>query len=142
MLFLIGLLSKGRAFSSLKDPRASGPVMLAIDRSLYGTFNLTGRVMTFREFLDACKAATRSEAQFIWIPQDFLHQHGLETDFTLKLFAGNFPLWRPVGAMPGLWQVSSEKAFPRGMADANLSGDRARLSRLLSLAGPDPRLGR
>jgi len=89
-------------------------LVFAIDRTLYGTFNLTGRAGTFREFLDACKAATRSEAQFVWIPQDFLHQHGLETDFTLRLFAGNFPLWRPVGAMPGLWQVSSEKAFRAG----------------------------
>jgi 2'-hydroxyisoflavone reductase len=89
-------------------------LVFAIDRTLYGTFNLTGRAMTFREFLDACKAATRSEAQFVWIPQDFLHQHGLETDFALKLFAGNFPLWRPIGAMPGLWQVSSEKAYRAG----------------------------
>jgi len=32
----------------------------------------------------------------------------------LRLFAGNFPLWRPVGAMPGLWQASSEKAFRAG----------------------------
>jgi 2'-hydroxyisoflavone reductase len=94
-------------------------LMLAIDRSLYGTFNLTGRAMTFREFLDACKAATRSEATFIWIPQGFLHQHGLETDFSLKLFAGNFPLWRPAGAMPGLWQVSSEKAFRAGWQTRN-----------------------
>ena len=89
-------------------------LLFAIDRSLYGTFNLTGRAMSFREFLDACKAATRSEAQFIWIPQDFLRQHGLETDFAMKLFAGNFPLWRPAGAMPGLWQVSSEKAYRAG----------------------------
>jgi 2'-hydroxyisoflavone reductase len=89
-------------------------LVFAIDRTLMRTFNLTGRAMTFREFLDACKAATRSEAQFVWMPQDFLHQHGLETDFALKLFAGNFPLWRPVGAMPGLWQVSSEKAYRAG----------------------------
>jgi len=86
----------------------------AIDRSLYGTFNLTGRAMTFREFLDACKAATWSDAEFVWIPQDFLHQHQLETDFALCLFAGNFPFWRPAGAKPGLYQVSSEKAFRAG----------------------------
>ncbi len=89
-------------------------LMLAIDRSLYGTFNLAGRPMSFREFLDACKAATRSDAQFVWIPQDFLHEHGLETDFALGTFAGNFPFWRPVGAHRGLYQVSSEKAFRAG----------------------------
>jgi len=89
-------------------------LMLAIERSLYGTFNLTGRPMSFREFLEACKTTTRSDAQFVWIPQDFLHQHGLETDFALGVFAGNFPFWRPAGAMPGLWQISSEKAFRAG----------------------------
>lgn len=89
-------------------------LMLAIDRSLYGTFNLTGRPMTFREFLDACNAATRSDVQFVWIPQDFLQQHGLETDSSLGLFAGNFPHWRPKGTEPGLYQVSSEKAFRAG----------------------------
>lgn len=89
-------------------------LMLAIDRPLYGTFNLTGRPMSFREFLNACNSATKSDAQFIWIPQDFLRQHGLETDLTLGLFAGNFPHWRPVGAKPGLYQISSGKAFRAG----------------------------
>ena len=89
-------------------------LLLAIDRSLQGTFNLTGRPMSFREFLDACNVVTRSDAQFVWIPQDFLHQHGLETDYALGLFAGNFPFWRPPGPKPGLWQVSSEKAFRAG----------------------------
>jgi len=89
-------------------------LMLAIDRSLYGTFNLTGRPMSFREFLDACNSATRSDAQFVWIPQDFIHEHGLATDFALGLFAGNFPFWRPAGTNPGLYQVSSEKAFRAG----------------------------
>lgn len=86
----------------------------AIEHSLYGTFNLTGRAMTFRQFLDACNAATDSAARFEWIPQDFLRNHGLETDDRLKTFAGNFPLWRPAGSQPGLFQISSEKAFNAG----------------------------
>jgi len=89
-------------------------LMLAIDRTLYGTFNLTGKPMKFLEFLDACNTRMRSDAKFVWIPQDFLHQHGLETDFTLGLFAGNFPFWRPAGAKPGLYQISSDKAFRAG----------------------------
>jgi hypothetical protein len=44
--------------------------------------------MKFREFLDACKFATRSDATFVWIPQQFLHDHGLETDVALKTFSG------------------------------------------------------
>jgi len=89
-------------------------LVLAIDRSFYGTFNLTGRAMTFGEFLNACKAVTRSDAEWVWVPQDFLHEHQLETDFALNLFAGNFPFWRPTGAHPGLYQVSSEKALRTG----------------------------
>jgi 2'-hydroxyisoflavone reductase len=87
---------------------------MAIDRSLYGTFNLTGKEMNFREFLDKCKAATSSDAEFVWIPQDFLRQHGLLTDAELNTFAGNFPHWRPDPALRGLYQVSSAKAFAAG----------------------------
>ena len=89
-------------------------LMLAVDRSNYGTFNLTGRAMNFREFLDKCKAAVRSSAEFTWIPQDFLKQHQLDTDSALGIFAGNFPLWRPKDASPGLFQISSEKAYRAG----------------------------
>ena len=89
-------------------------LVLAIERPLHGTYNLTGRSIRFREFLDACKLAMRSDAQLVWIPQDFLHAHGLDPDATLHTFAGNFPHWRPPGAHPGLYRVSSEKAFRAG----------------------------
>jgi len=89
-------------------------LVLAIDRPLYGTFNLTGRPMSFREFLDACKEVTRSTADFVWIPQDFLRDQGLETDDALGLSPGYFPFWRPAGAAPGLYQISSEKAYRAG----------------------------
>jgi 2'-hydroxyisoflavone reductase len=87
---------------------------LAINRSLFGTFNLTGNPMSFRDFLAACNQVTQSDAEFIWIPQDFLERHDLQTDFKLGLYAGNFPHWRPPGAKPGLYQISSEKAFRAG----------------------------
>jgi 2'-hydroxyisoflavone reductase len=89
-------------------------IALAIDRPLHGTFNLSGRPMRFRQFLDACTAAMRSDARFEWIPQEFLHQHGLETSDALGIFGGNFPMWRPAGAKPGLYRMSSEKAFRAG----------------------------
>jgi hypothetical protein len=62
----------------------------------------------------ACNAATRSDAQFVWIPQGFLHQHQLEVDTALNTFAGNFPFWRPDPALRGLYQISSAKAFGAG----------------------------
>jgi 2'-hydroxyisoflavone reductase len=87
---------------------------VTIARSLYGTFNLTGKSMSFREFLKACQSATRSDATFVWIPQQFLREHGLESDVMLHTFAGNFPFWRPDPANQGLYRVSSEKAFKAG----------------------------
>ena len=87
---------------------------MAIERSLYGTYNLTGKSMSFREFVDACRSATHSDVTFVWIPQQFLHEHGLEPDVVLHTFAGNFPLWRPDPSNQGLFRVSSEKAFKAG----------------------------
>jgi 2'-hydroxyisoflavone reductase len=89
-------------------------LMLAVDRALYGTFNLASAPNSFRYFLDACNKALRSDAKFEWIPQAFLQAHGLETDFALKTSAGNFPHWRPAASQPGLYQISSAKAFRAG----------------------------
>jgi 2'-hydroxyisoflavone reductase len=87
---------------------------LAINRALYGVFNTTGKTISFQEFLDACKQATHSRATFTWIPQPFLHEHGLESDAVLHTFVGNFPLWLPDPKDQGLYRVSSEKAFAAG----------------------------
>lgn len=89
-------------------------LMLAVDRSIYGTFNLTGQSMTFREFLDKSKTATDSDVEFVWIPKDFLDQHHLDPDPLLHTFAGNFPFWRPAGLQPGIYEVNSAKAFRAG----------------------------
>jgi 2'-hydroxyisoflavone reductase len=89
-------------------------LVLAIERSLYGTFNLTGKAMSFREFLETCKTATHSNAKFTWIPQQFLHEHGLESDNALHTFAGNFPFWLPEPQYRSFYRVSSEKAFRAG----------------------------
>lgn len=87
---------------------------LAVNRSLYGTYNLTGNSISMREFLEACKLATRSDANFVWIPAQFLHEHGLDSDAVLHTFAGYFPFWRPDPSNQGLYRVSSQKAFQAG----------------------------
>lgn len=87
---------------------------LAIAQPLYGTFNTTGNSFGFRDFLEACNKATKSQATFTWIPQDFLHEHGLEPDAVLHTFVGNFPLWEPDPKYQGLYRVSSAKAFAAG----------------------------
>ena len=87
---------------------------LAIAQPLHGTFNLTGKSISFRDFLEAARSATHSDATFVWIPQLFLHEHGLEPDTVLHTFAGNFPFWRPDPSNQGLYRVSSEKAYRAG----------------------------
>lgn len=99
-------------FVDVKD--VAGFLAMAINRTIYGTFNLAGRPMSFREFLDKCSAATGSRAQFVWVPQQFLHEHGLESNDVLHTFIGNFPYWEPDREYQGLYRISSEKAFRAG----------------------------
>lgn len=89
-------------------------LVMAIDSGLYGTFNLTGKTMSFRDFLEACKNAARSDSTLVWIPKEFLDEHGLEPDAALHTFAGNFPFWLPDPSHQGLYRVSSDKAFRAG----------------------------
>ena len=89
-------------------------LVMAIDRSLLGTFNLSGRMLVFREFLDACKNAVRSDWKLTWIPQQFLADQGLVSDRLLHTYAGNFPYWHPEPETQGFYRVSSEKAYRAG----------------------------
>jgi 2'-hydroxyisoflavone reductase len=86
-------------------------LVLAIDRALPGAYNLTGAPMTFREFLGRCVSATRSAAEFVWIPRAFLHDHGLDPD---PSYLGKFPFWHPEPERRGFFQISSAKAFAAG----------------------------
>jgi nucleoside-diphosphate-sugar epimerase len=93
-------------------------LVLAIERPSYGTFNLTGAPMTFREFVDRCRLATRSSSEFVWIPRDFLHDRGLDpapfNSPTIPSYLGRFPFWHPEPERVGFFQISSRKAFDAG----------------------------
>jgi 2'-hydroxyisoflavone reductase len=86
-------------------------LVLAIDRPLFGTFNLTGVPMTFQELVARCVAVTRSSAEFVWIPQEFLHTQGLDPS---PSYLGKFPFWHPEPERRGFFQISSRKAFDAG----------------------------
>ncbi|HWC75011.1 MAG TPA: NAD-dependent epimerase/dehydratase family protein [Gemmatimonadales bacterium] len=88
-------------------------LVLAIDRSLYGTFNVAGDAMTLRQFLDRCKVATDSTAEFVWVPQEFLHQQGLDPDRAI-FPSDKFPFWHPEPARRGFYQISNSKAVNAG----------------------------
>ena len=93
-------------------------LVLAIEHSLLGPFNLTGAPMTFREFVDRCNRATGSRAEFVWIPRDYLHDRGLDPapfdDPTIPSYLGKFPFWHPEAERRGFFQISSRKAFDAG----------------------------
>jgi 2'-hydroxyisoflavone reductase len=99
-------------FVDVKD--VGGFLLLAIHKRLMGAFNLTGRSISFGTFLDRCKAATASNAEFVWVPRAFLSKEGLKTDEELGLYTGNFPLWRPDANVRNLFRISSEKAYQAG----------------------------
>ncbi len=68
-------------------------LIMAIDRSIYGTFNLGGRRMPFRSFLDDLKSATHSNADLVWLPESFLEEQGVFLQ-TLSNWLLNFPYCR------------------------------------------------
>ena len=75
-------------------------LILAIDRWLYGTFNLTGDAVTFRTFLNRCQAAVRSRGELSWVPAEFLHAEGLDPDPAVYP-PDKFPFWHPQPALRG-----------------------------------------
>ncbi len=91
-------------------------LVMSLDRSVYGTFNLAGRWMPFRSFLEGCKAATHSDAELVWIPEAFLKKQGLFPQSASNWLL-NFPYCRPretnvVAGVNG--PISSQKAFDQG----------------------------
>jgi len=95
-------------------------LVTAIERSIYGTFNLTGTPMTFKEYVARCAEAMRSASrtEFVWIPREFLHAHGLDpapwNDPKHPHYLGLFPGWHPEPERAGVAQISSRKAFDTG----------------------------
>jgi 2'-hydroxyisoflavone reductase len=85
----------------------------AIDRSLYGTFNLLSEPIPFRDFLSRCKAAVRSTAEFVWIPEEFLRANGLRPDPEIYP-PDKFPFWHPEPGRRGFYQMSNRRAVDAG----------------------------
>jgi nucleoside-diphosphate-sugar epimerase len=81
--------------------------LTAISTQLAGTYNVTAPLQreTFGQLLQACAEVTRSEAEFIWIPDAELLDAGVRQWSQL-------PLWR---IFPGVWQVDSTLAQSVGL---------------------------
>jgi 2'-hydroxyisoflavone reductase len=116
-------------------------LVLAIERSVHGTFNLTGAPMTFRQFVEHCNQATRSSAEFVWIPRDFLHARGLDpapfNNPKVPAYLGVFPFWHPEPERIGFFQISSRKAFDAGWTQRPFAETAADYLWSLDSQGPD-----
>ena len=88
-------------------------LILAVACGLYGTFNLTGRPMAFRDFLAGCKSANHSDTELVWIPEDFLQEQGLGPQ-DVSNWLRNFPYWRANPSHAGFARISSQRAYDAG----------------------------
>lgn len=91
-------------------------LLMAIARSIYGTFNLFGQPMPFHVFLEGLRSATHSNAELVWIPETFLQEQGVYPQF-LSPWLLNFPYCRPDnGPLDSTPQtlISNAKAFDAG----------------------------
>jgi 2'-hydroxyisoflavone reductase len=82
-------------------------ILDAVTLSVYGTYNLAAPMGhgTFSQFLAICRDATRSNAELVWVDDDFLTSRGV-TMWT------ELPLWR---TYVGTWSVDAEQARRVGL---------------------------
>ena len=95
-------------FIDVKD--VGGFTIDCAEREAYGIFNTTGPLpttMTFRDFLDSCKAHTKSNAEIVWVDEAFLREQRVRS-------FDDLPLWVPLYEDPGFMQISNEKATRQG----------------------------
>lgn len=87
-------------------------IIRMVEEQKTGTFNATGpeAEVTMEQFLDECKAAIGSDAEFIWIDENFLLGHKVEG-------WSDMPLWIPDREkMSGFLKVDIHKALQAGLA--------------------------
>ncbi len=79
-----------------------------LDNRARGVYNATGpaTLLTFGETLEACREATRADAEFVWVAPQLLLDHGVAPWTEL-------PLW--VAGDDALNQVSIERALAQGL---------------------------
>lgn len=75
-----------------------------------GVYNVSGPQdeLTMADLLDACKAASNSDAEFVWVDDQFLVEQEV-TPFR------ELPLWLPEAEYPGFFEVDCRKAFAAGL---------------------------
>lgn len=90
-------------------------VVSATEQRLAGPYNVTGpnQPLTFGEMLTACRNVTGSGAEFTWVDESFLLEHGVEP------FA-DMPVWLPADSA-GVLAVNTGKAQAAGLRSRPLA---------------------
>jgi 2'-hydroxyisoflavone reductase len=114
-------IARGGRVLAPGDPEREMQVIDARDIAAFGLSQIaaggTGRYLTsgvvgnatFGSWLTDCVAVTRSNAELVWVGDDFLLEHGVEPWTEL-------PLWTPDRSeFAGLWLPSSAKAAAAGL---------------------------
>ena len=86
-------------------------IMHTVEQRIFGVFNAVGPVdlLTMRQVLGLIAETTGSDAQFTWVPADFLKAHKVAPWMGM-------PLWvPPVGDYAGFAAVSRQKAIDNGL---------------------------
>ncbi|MEF2277077.1 NAD-dependent epimerase/dehydratase family protein [Deinococcus sp. YIM 134068] len=79
-----------------------------LEEDVPGVFNLAGPRLTWREFVDAAREATGSNARPAWVDVDTLEAHGIGWR--------ELPAWVPAnGEQGGLMDVANERARAAGL---------------------------
>jgi 2'-hydroxyisoflavone reductase len=85
----------------------------ALERGLGGTYNATGpaRPVSMQAVLEACRAASRVEAELVWLDEAFLAAQGVAPWKDL-------PLWLPESdpKLSGMMDAPIERAVHAGLA--------------------------
>lgn len=84
-------------------------IVRLVEGAATGVFNAMGpdRLLTMADMLEACRAASGSDAHFIWVGEDFLAGHGV-------LPWSHLPLWMPASS-------ATHRYFLRGNVDRALA---------------------
>ena len=97
----------GRSIQPVDVRDLAGFAVRSVADGISGAYNATapaGRE-TFGAMLAACAAVTRSDAEFVWVPDEQLVACGVRQ-------WSEMPLWR---TFPGVWQVDSGAAHAQGL---------------------------
>ena len=83
--------------------------IMAAEQNLSGIFNCTGpaQTMIWEEFLSMAKDHLDSDAQLIWVAEEFLAEQ--------KVYSfSDLPLWAPLSEDRGFMQISNQKLIDTG----------------------------